>query len=99
MTALNPDLTAVVVLFLILCFFFFRAVLARLVGQTIGQTDEEFSLASRQIKKNEIALSMGASYSAFATVFFWFLALGGGYSYLLFLIPICLFYGNKLFVK
>lgn len=59
--------------------------------------DEHF-FARGEMTPRQLRLSMAATYSAFATVFFWFIALGGSYGWLLFFIPLCLFLGNALFV-
>jgi len=44
-------------------------------------------------------MSTAAAYSAFATVFFWFVTLGGDHSWMLFLIPVCLYFGNFMFIQ
>ncbi len=58
----------------------------------------DYFYALGEITPTQIGLSMAATYAAFATVFFWFIALGGNYSWLLFFIPLCLFLGNAVFV-
>lgn len=59
---------------------------------------DDFFFARGEITPKQIGFSVAATYAAFATVFFWFIALGGNYSWLLFLIPLCLFLGNAVFV-
>lgn len=59
---------------------------------------DDFFFAMGEITPKQIGFSVTATYAAFATVFFWFIALGGNYSWLLFLIPLCLFLGNAIFV-
>lgn len=59
---------------------------------------DDYFYALGEITPTQIGLSMAATYAAFATVFFWFIALGGNYSWLLFFIPLCLFLGNAVFV-
>lgn len=100
-TLSQPDIVVLIAIVLVGVFFFLRATLSRMLAMIaphdLPQTD--FLLAGRTITLGSIRFSTAATYSAFATVLFWFVAIGGMYSYWLFLIPITLYFGNVVFVR
>lgn len=97
----QPDQFVIACVVVVGLFFLARALFSRLVGGMVDRENayDDYVLASRQLMARDIRESMAATYSAFATVFFWFVALGGMYSWLLFLIPLFLYVGNSLFIK
>jgi len=100
-TFISPDTFIITCVVLVLLFFLVRAVFSRLAdsGKAKEKTYEDYLFASRELGIRDIRESTAATYCAFATVFFWFIALGNTYSWLLFLIPLFLYLGNDLFVR
>lgn len=100
-TLSQPDIIVLTAVVLVAVFFFVRAVLSRILSQITpqDQPQTEFLLAGRTITPSSIRISTAATYSAFATVFFWFVVIGGIYSYWLFLIPLALYFGNVFFIS
>lgn len=97
----SADQLVVVLVFLVMLFFLIKALFIRLTkkGKLKKASYDDYLFASRKLSKNQIRDSTAATYTAFATVFFWFIVLGAIYSWLLFLIPVFLFIGNYLFTK
>lgn len=88
-------------LIVVVLLFLLRAIFARLVTDDKAKEDpfKEYLLASQELTPRDVRESTAATFSAFATVFFWFVALGGMYSWVLLLIPLFLVIGNFLFTK
>ena len=99
-TFLSPDAFVMTCVVVVLFFFLFRAAVSRLAasGKPKETAFNDFLFASKELGIRDIRESMAATYCAFATVFFWFIALGNTYSWLLFLIPVFLYLGNELFI-
>lgn len=96
---MSPDKFVMVCVVLVMLFFLIRAIFARITSglSTDANRLEDYLFASKELSIRDIRESTAATYSTFATVFFWFVALGGMYSWLLFLIPLFLYFGNALF--
>lgn len=90
-------------LMLIILVFAALAFLARVIllpsAPTVVDEIEDFLWSSQELSKHHVRLSTSATYTAFATVIFWFLALGYDYGYWLFIIPTSLVIGNIIFVR
>lgn len=101
MNFLLPDTFVLICVIIIMFFFLVRAIFARILSRTATNYNpyDDFLFASKELTVRDIRESTAATYSTFATVFFWFVALGGIYSWLLFLIPLSLYFGNSLFTK
>ena len=96
---MSPDKFVMVCVVLVMFFFLIRAIFARITSDlsTDANRLEDYLFASKELGIRDIRESTAATYSTFATVFFWFVALGGMYSWLLFMIPLFLYFGNALF--
>ena len=95
---MNADVIVLVCSVIVILGFLVKAVHVRVTRSDLIRDNpyDEQMLASKSVKTGKIAMSTAATYSAFATVLFWFVTLGGNYSWTLFLIPVCLFCGNYL---
>lgn len=97
----SPDQFVLVCVVVMMVFFFIRGIISRLISSLADkrQAYDDYLFAAKELSKRDIRESTAATYSAFATVFFWFIALGGIYGWLLLLIPIFLYIGNHFFVN
>ncbi len=97
---MSPDTFVLTCFVIVLLAFLLKAIYGRYKRRTLTGDDRynEQVLASKSVSSWKIAMSTAATYSAFATVFFWLVTLGGDHSWMLFLIPVCLYCGNFLFV-
>jgi len=92
----SADQFVIFLVFLVMLFFLIKAIVIRKFKHP---SYDEYLFASRKLSKRQIRESTAATYTAFATVFFWFIVLGGIYGWFLLLIPIFLYLGNFLFTK
>lgn len=98
---MSPDTLVLTCTVIVILAFLSKASYQRYKRRDLTEDDlyNEQILASQSVSSWKIAMSTAATYSAFATVFFWLVTLGGDHSWLLFLIPVCLYCGNVLFVE
>lgn len=96
---MTPDKFIILCVILVMLFFLVRAIFARITSSLSSDANrlDDYLFASKELSVRDIRESTAATYSTFATVFFWFVALGGTYSWLLFMIPLFLYLGNVLF--
>ena len=97
---MSPDTLVLTCTVIVILAFLAKAIYERFKRGTLTEDDlyDEQILASKSVSSWKIAMSTAATYSAFATVLFWLVTLGGNHSWMLFLIPVCLYCGNFLFV-
>lgn len=97
----SPDIVVLVCVILIMLAFVVRAVISRISIAIDTEADryDQYLFASQRLSGADVAKSTAATYTAFATVFFWFVTLGAIYGWLLYLIPMCLLFGNWLFTR
>ena len=95
---LNPEIVMTIILVMVVFAFLLRSFFTS-SAENFEDEINEFLWASRGLTKQDVSYSTFATYSAFATVIFWFLTFGYDYGYWIFIIPIALLLGNFIFVK
>ncbi len=96
---LSPETFMLIVLAVLLGALFMKVGLSKPPSENSANDTDEFLYASKTVSKTGVALSTAATYSAFATVVFWFLALGYDYGLWLLVIPAALLIGNLIFIR